>query len=264
MSAVAITGAAGAIGAAVAELFARQGRHVFLLDSDGAGLEKIAARIAQNRDKGTALLCDVSASSQVAAAFERIQASGEKLAGLVNTAGILSQRAHFLDLCEQDWERVIAVNLKGVFLCSQAAARIMAKQRQGAIVNLGSVSSRRAHREQAAYDAAKGGVEALTRAMALDLAPYGIRVNAVLPAAITTETMVAHSSEEFAHQQRLVPLGRYGRPAEVAQACEFLISRADFITGQCIVVDGGLEGQLRPLELEYLESTRFREEAPEA
>lgn len=253
MRAAAVTGAAGAIGAAVAEGFARQGWRVFLLDNDAQGL----ARLESLGDAAVALPCDVSSSAQVGGAFERIEQSGDSLLGLVNSAAVVNHHAHLLDLKEDDWDRIVAVNLKGMFLCSQAAARIMARGRQGAIVNVGSLSSRRAHREQAAYDAAKGGVEALTRAMALDLAPYGIRVNAILPAAIATPTMVAHQPDDFARKERLVPLGRYGRPEEAAEVCQFLVCQGTFVTGQCIVVDGGLEGQLRPIELEYVESPRF-------
>lgn len=260
MKAAAVTGAAGAIGAAVAAAIARQGWRVWLLDSNGPRLESVRQRMAGEGASVSAVLCDVAIPDQVEAAFRQIEQAGDPLAGLVNCAAVVNQRAHLLDLPEQSWDRVIAVNLKGVFLCSQAAARLMVKQGGGAIVNLGSLSSRRAHREQAAYDAAKGGVEALTRAMSLDLAPYRIRVNAVLPAVVATEHMVQHSPEEFARKQRLVPLGRYAQPEEVAEVCEFLICRGSFITGQCIVVDGGLDSQLRPIELEYLESPRFGRE----
>ena len=260
MNAAAITGAAGAIGEAAAGTIARHGWRVWLLDNDGPRLEAVRERMAGEGACVSAVTCDVASSDQVEAAFRRIEQAGDTLLGLVNSAAVLNLQAHLLDLREDDWDRIIAVNLKGVFLCSQAAARLMVRQRQGAIVNLGSLSSRRAHRQQAAYDAAKGGVEALTRAMSLDLAPYGIRVNAVLPAAVATETMVQHSPEEFARKERLVPLGRYARPEEVAEVCEFLICRGSFITGQCIVVDGGLDIQLRPIELEHLESPSFERE----
>jgi len=260
MTSVAITGGAGAIGGAAAESFARQGRRVFLLDNNESALTKVQARLAGCGGEIIPLICDVASANEVRQTFERIKQSGEILAGLVNAAAVVNHHAHLLDLAESDWDRILDINLKGIFLCSQSAAKIMVEEKQGAIVNVGSLSSRRAHREQIAYDAAKGGLEALTRAMALDLAPFGIRVNAVLPAVIETETMVSHEPKEFAEKQALVPLGRYGKPEEVAELCEFLIDRGGFITGQSIVVDGGLEVQLRPLALEYLESPRFRRE----
>jgi len=260
MRVAAITGAAGAIGKAVAQALLRQGWRVYLLDRDSAALGKALSGLAQAGGEAVAIACDVSSSKEVEEAFERIEKNGEALAGLVNSAAVVNLHSHLLEMKEAEWDRVMDTNLKGTFLCSQAAARIMVKAGGGSIVNLGSVSSRRAHREQAAYDAAKGGVEALTRAMALDLAPYGIRVNAVLPAVIATETMIQHSPAEFARKERLAPLGRYGRPEEVAEVCEFLICRGSFITGQCLIVDGGLDAQLRPLELEYLESPRFGKE----
>jgi NAD(P)-dependent dehydrogenase (short-subunit alcohol dehydrogenase family) len=259
MAAIAVTGGAGAIGSAVAGLFARQGRRVFLLDNDESGLSKCQTLLSGGGPV-IPLVCDVSSGVEVKRSFEIIRRSREELSGLINSAALVNHHAHLLDLTETDWDRMLAVNLKGMFLCSQAAAAIMVEQKRGAIVNVGSLSSRRAHREQIAYDAAKGGVESLTRAMALDLAPFGVRVNAVLPAVITTETMVRHEAPDFAEKQALVPLGRYGRPEEVAEACEFLIDRGSFITGQCLVVDGGLEVQLRPRSQEYLESPRFRRE----
>jgi NAD(P)-dependent dehydrogenase (short-subunit alcohol dehydrogenase family) len=260
MTALVITGGCGAIGAAAAELYIRRNRKVFLLDRDEAALSQCQARLAEGSGRLVPLVCDVASADQVRGAFETIRQSTPGISGLINGAALVNHHAHLLDLTEADWDRIISVNLKGMFLCAQAAAQIMVEQRQGAIVNLGSLSSRRAHREQIAYDAAKGGVESLTRAMALDLAPFGVRVNALLPAAIATATMVQHEAADFAEKQALVPLGRYGRPEEVAEVCEFLIDRGSFITGQCLAVDGGLEIQLRPLYQEYLESPRFRRE----
>jgi len=257
MNTVVVTGAAGAIGSAVVKIFARQGMRVHLLDNDAARLEKVCASLASDGVDLVAKHCDVTCKQQVDGIFQAIEKEGNLLLGLVNSAAIVNHHAHLLDLKEQDWDRIVAVNLKGMFLCSQAAAGIMAKQRKGAIVNLGSLSSRRVHREQAAYDATKGAIEAFTRAAALDLAPYEIRVNALLPAVIATDTMVQHAPDDFRRKEQLVPLGRYGKPEEVAEVCEFLICRATFITGQCIIIDGGLDAQLRPLELEYVESARF-------
>lgn len=261
MSAVVVTGAAGGIGRALVEAFAGRYRPLYLLDDRADKLRELVEAVGGDEAAFEVIECDVSQGVQVKAAFDRIGGKGAGVEGLVNCAAVVNLHAHVLDLEEGDWDRVTGVNLKGSFLCLQAAARIMAERGKGSIINIGSISSRRAHREQAAYDAAKGGVEALTRAAALDLAPYGIRVNAVLPAAISTPEMVQHDEKEFAAKMRLVPLNRYGRPEEVAEVCEFLLEKGTFITGQCIIVDGGLEAQMRPLDAEYLESPRFKRES---
>jgi NAD(P)-dependent dehydrogenase (short-subunit alcohol dehydrogenase family) len=258
VKALVITGAAGAIGSATAHACCRQDRRLYLFDINKEGLNTLQKQI---QDKGgTAIIgsCDVSDPTQVNSTFAGILDAQDEIEGIIHSAAVMDGRAHFLDLAFEEWNRTLDMNLRSVFLCTQAAARQM-KAHGGSIVNVGSLSSRRAHREQASYDAAKGGLEALTRAMALDLAPYAIRVNAVLPIAIETATMLHHDEADYARKKRFVPLGRYGRPEEVAEVCKFLIDHGTYITGQCIVVDGGIDCQLRPIDIEYLESDHFKQ-----
>src|SRR5262249_31751231 len=150
---------------------------------------------------------------------------------------------HFLEADEAWWDRVLSVNLKGVFLCSLRAAHIMAPRHQGVIINMSSGGASHSHRGMASYDAAKGGIEALTRATALDLAPYGIRVNALVPGTIDTMGLSAEAKKE---RGVTVPLGRVGEPEDLAGPALFLASDdASYITGHLIAVDGGLLSQQR-------------------
>ena len=162
---------------------------------------------------------------------------------LVNNAGLVGPLRHFLEADEAWWRRLIDVNLTGHFLCSHRAARIMAKAGKGAIINMSSGGATRAHRAFTAYDASKGGIEGLTRAMALDLGPYGIRVNALVPGAIDSEGM-----DESARRLRgeNVPLERVGEPDDMAGPAVFLASDdASFVTGHVLQVDGGMLAQQR-------------------
>lgn len=148
---------------------------------------------------------------------------------LVNNAGLTKTERHFLEADENWWNRIIAVNLSGAFLCSLAAAQVMARQGSGVILNLSSGGASHAHRGNAAYDAAKGGIEALTRAMALDLAPYGVRVNTLVPGSIDTSGL---KPEIKVARGENIPLGRVGDPDELAGPALFLASDdARYITG---------------------------------
>lgn len=258
MKALVITGAAGAIGSATARACCREDRRLYLLDINQEGLSTLQQQILDIGGRANIARCDVSNPAQVNAVFATILDARDEIEGIIHSAAVMDSRTHFLDLSLEEWSRTLDTNLRSVFLCTQAAARQM-KHHGGSIVNVGSLSSRRAHREQASYDASKGGLEALTRAMALDLAPYAIRVNAVLPIAIETATMLHHDEDDFARKKRFVPLGRYGRPEEVAEVCKFLIDHGSYITGQCIVVDGGIDCQLRPVDIEYLKSDHFKQ-----
>ena len=166
---------------------------------------------------------------------------------LVNNAALASPVAHLLDETPERWDEVIRSNLTSVFLCTRlVAAALVTAREPGAIVNISSFAAHRAHREMAAYDATKGGIEAFTRTAALDLAPYRIRVNAVAPGAIATGSTGA-DPEAMRRRGAPIPLGRVGQPAEIAAAVVFLASdAASYITGQCLIVDGGMTAQLRP------------------
>jgi NAD(P)-dependent dehydrogenase (short-subunit alcohol dehydrogenase family) len=162
---------------------------------------------------------------------------------LVNNAGLVGESRHFLTGDEAWWDRVLATNLKSVFLCAHRAAWLMARRKGGCIISMSSGGATRAHRGNVAYDASKGGIEAFTRAAGLDLAPYGIRVNAVAPGSIKTGPL---TDADGRARGLTIPLGRIGLPDDISAAVAFLASDdARYITGQTIVVDGGLLSQQR-------------------
>jgi NADP-dependent 3-hydroxy acid dehydrogenase YdfG len=174
---------------------------------------------------------------------------------LVNNASLTRTERHFLEADTEWWERIIAVNLSSSFHCSRPAAQIMARKGSGVIINMSSGGASRAHRGNAAYDAAKGGIEALTRAMALDLGPYGVRVNALVPGSIDSRGMDA---EVKASRGETIPLGRVGEPEELAGPAVFLASDdARYITGHLLVVDGGLLAQQRSPQVDIFPLSRY-------
>ena len=235
-----VTGAAQGIGLACAELFAREGAKVLLADVN----EERGRAEVRRLGKDTAFArCDVSRKDQVDAAVASAVEAFGRLDILVANAGIV-HAADFLDLREEDFDRVIAVNLKGIFLAGQAAARQMVRQGSGgAIVNMSSVNAVLAIPNQVPYVVSKGGINQLTKVMAVALAPHAIRVNAVGPGTILTElarTAVLGNKEAERRILSRTPLGRMGEPGEIAAAALFLASDdASYMTGQAIYPDGG-------------------------
>ena len=235
-----ITGAAAGIGLATARALAAAGARVALFDLDEAG----AAREAASLPGGPhlALSGSVADSTAVTAAFANIDAAWGGLEGLVNNAGIAANRPT-LELSDAEWHRTIGVNLDGVFFCSREAARRMAGAGGGVIVNLGSIYSVVAAPNRLAYVATKAAVAMMTKALALEWAPLGIRVNAVAPGYVDTDlvrSLAAEGKIDTAAMARRTPLGRLARPEEVADAILFLMEpRSAYITGQVLGVDGG-------------------------
>lgn len=240
-----VTGAASGIGYAIAERFLREGAKVMFADIDVQKGERAEADLKKLGD-ARFVKADVSrrldAHNLVAAALD----SFGDIDILVNNAGIV-HGADFLDLKEEDFDRVIGVNLKGSFLVGQAVARYMVEKVEkggpaGVIVNMSSVNAVFAIANQVPYSISKGGVSQLTKVMALSLAPHGIRVNAIGPGSIMTEMLASVNSDPAARNKILsrTPLGRIGEPSEIASVAAFLASDdASYITGQTIYADGG-------------------------
>jgi NAD(P)-dependent dehydrogenase (short-subunit alcohol dehydrogenase family) len=249
-----VTGAARNIGRAVAERLSRDGAKVALLDVDAA--VEVAARELGHSADVIALRADVNSATDVDRCFHEVVARWQRLDILVNNAAITRGSVrHFLEGDEAWWDEVVGVNLKGQFLCARRAAPLMAAQGSGVIISMSSGGATRAHRGMAAYDASKGGSEALTRALALDLAPYGVRAVAIVPGLIRHEGQAADSVRAAADT---VPLARMGAPADIAAAAAFLASDdAAYITGATIVVDGGLLAQQRSPQAETFPVSSF-------
>ncbi len=238
-----ITGAARGIGAACAEALAAEGARVVLSDVDATAGKKEAARLAGVGHDARFVACDVGDKAQVDALIAAAVEAYGRLDICVANAGIV-HAADFLDLAEEDFDRVIRVNLKGTFLTGQAAARQMASQtpKGGAIINMSSVNAVMAIPNIVPYVVSKGGINQLTKAMALALAPHGIRVNAIGPGSIMTDVLksVADDAAAMARIHSRTPLGRVGEPKEIGAVAAFLASdAASYITGQTIYADGG-------------------------
>ena len=237
-----ITGAARGIGLAIAKRYVAEGARVTIADIDAAAGEAAARALSNARF----LAIDVGeAANAQSAVAETCRAFGD-LDILVNNAGII-HAADFLDLAEADFDRVLRVNLKGAFLVGQVAARRMVAQvkagkRPGTIINMSSINAVVAIANHTPYCVSKGGIDQLTKVMALSLAPYGIRVNAIGPGSIMTDILKAVATDKEAERRLLArtPLGRTGEPDEIASIAVFLASsEASYMTGETIYADGG-------------------------
>jgi len=246
-----VTGAARGLGYAIAQRLANEGARLAVVDIDSEALRRAESRLKGVAPKLLALEADVGSSTDVEKLFDSVVSEYGRVDLLVNNAALIIKRRWGTDLTDEQFDSVIRSNVRGSFLCSRAAARHMARGGGGAIVNLSSVAADRAFRGSVPYVTSKGAVEAQTRALALDLAPHRIRVNAVAPGMIGTEPWDGLSVEELERRRRLVPLGREGRPEEVAQAVAFLLSEdAAYITGQVLHLDGGMRSQFYMPEAE--------------
>src|SRR5688572_14263100 len=244
MKTAAITGGAQGIGRAIALRFAAAGYAVSIADSDDKAGVEAAGLIERAGAKGLYVRADISQAEQI----ERwITQTVDELGCpdvLVNNAGI-SRRNSFLELSATDFDRVIAVNLRGTFLCSQSAARRMVERGQGgAIVNIASTRAFMSEPGTEAYTASKGGIVALTHAMAVSLGAHGIRVNCISPGWIEVRdwqhTARAQRPEHSQRDRLQHPVGRVGTPQDIADACFYIAEQATFMTGQNIKLDGGM------------------------
>jgi NAD(P)-dependent dehydrogenase (short-subunit alcohol dehydrogenase family) len=236
-----VTGAARGIGLAVVKRFLAERWRVVLLDTDGQTLRSVAEEIGRPEEILT-LTADVSDPQAVASAIQQTADRFGRLDALVNNAGVAVFKP-LLATTFEEWSRVLAVNLSGPFLCTQAAAPLMAETGGGAIVNVTSISGLRASTLRVAYGTSKAGLAHLTKQQAVELAELGIRVNAVAPGPVDTAMAKAvHSPSIRADYRDAIPLGRYGLEDELADVIVFLCSeRASYVTGQVIAVDGGFE-----------------------
>ena len=234
---VIVTGGSQGIGEACARRFATEGAHVVLADVDDAKGAALAAELG-----ALYVHCDVGDKAQVDALIAATLQAHGRIDVLVNNAGIF-KAADFLDVTEADFDAVLRVNLKGSFLVGQAVAKEMAKAGQGNIVNMSSVNGVLAIPTIASYNVSKGGINQLTRVMALALADKGIRVNAVAPGTIATELAakaVLTSDEAKARIMSRTPMKRLGEPGEIADVVAWLASdAASYVTGEIVTVDGG-------------------------
>jgi NAD(P)-dependent dehydrogenase (short-subunit alcohol dehydrogenase family) len=236
-----VTGATKGIGLGIAREFLREGARV-VISGRSRGLGEAHAAELGRLGPAHFIACDVARRREVEALVDGAVAKFGRLDIMVANAG-MNGKAPFLEVTEEDWDRIIAVNLKGVFLCGQAAARQMVRQGEGGvIINMSSVMAVLGLKEQAAYCASKGGINQLTKVMALNLIEHGIRVNAIGPGPIMTELMerVARSNDGLESILKRTPYGRAGTCEEVGRLAVFLASEdSSFILGQTIYNDGG-------------------------
>ncbi|MBI4697529.1 MAG: 3-oxoacyl-[acyl-carrier-protein] reductase [Nitrospirae bacterium] len=237
---VLITGAAQGIGRAIAIGMAKEGANIAVADLNIDRSESVAQEIRSLGVKSIALRLDVSAQKEVLSAFETFTKELGRLDVLVNNAGITKDTL-LLRMKDEDWDAVINVNLKGTFLCSKEAVKLMVKQQYGKIISISSVVAFTGNPGQINYSASKAGIVGLTKTIAKEYATRGIRANAVAPGFIRTVMTEAISEKIREEMKRSIPLGVFGEPEDVAHAVIFLASKeADYITGQVLHINGGM------------------------
>jgi NAD(P)-dependent dehydrogenase (short-subunit alcohol dehydrogenase family) len=236
-----VTGGGGGIGEVIAARLASEGAAVAILELDPVKGEEVAKRLSAHGYRILFLHCDVTDREQIRQAVETVSSAFGPVKILINNAGI-GMRAPFLDLTDDTWNKVLSVNLTGAFIVAQEVCRHMVENGGGSVVNMASTAAQMANSEQVVYSVSKAGLEALTRVMAFELAPLGIRVNAVAPGTIATSFLSAMLTEEAkAERVRRIPAGRFGSAEEVASVVAFLASSdAQYVTACSLPIDGGL------------------------
>jgi 3-oxoacyl-[acyl-carrier protein] reductase len=237
-----VTGSGQGIGQAIALKLAEGGATVVVNDVDGAPVDNVVKQIRALGRESMSILADVSSSSDVDALVEGTVATYERVDILVNNAGINRDQL-IIRMPDEDWDKVIDVNLKSVFLCTKAVLRHMIRQRWGRIVNIASIIGLVGNPGQANYAASKAGIIGLTKTTAKEVASRGITANAVAPGFIETSMTQRLSESQQQEIKKRIPLGYFGTPRDVAEAVAFLASEeARYITGQVLTIDGGMAG----------------------
>jgi 3-oxoacyl-[acyl-carrier protein] reductase len=237
-----VTGGAGGIGQAVVKRLAESGFLVCIIDqNEVAGHELVKILGRQNRI-GEFYRVDLKRSAEIKSIFEHIYAKSQRVDVLVNLAGGTLHKHSITDFPLSEWREVIDVNLKATFLCCQAVATVMKETKRGAMINTSSNFGITGSAGRTAYSAAKAAIIAFSKSLALEMAPYGVRVNTIAPGLTATErVMAAHTEAEWANLSKSMPLGRAGQPADIAEGINFLASdESAFMTGQVLHVNGGM------------------------
>ena len=234
-----VTGGAGGIGSAIVQRLAREGAKIAVADIDGQAAQARAADVIKTKGDALAMVADVTNKQSVEHMVKATNDRWGRIDILVNVAGGADRKA-VVDMTAQDWDHIVDMNLKSVFLCSQAVLPTMLKQKYGKIVNISSIYGFTGNATRSSYAAAKAGVATFTKSLALEVVHDGINVNAVAPGRITTPRVRSHYSDQaWAEAVAQIPMGRTGTPEEIASAVLFLVTdENNYITGQTIHVNG--------------------------
>jgi 3-oxoacyl-[acyl-carrier protein] reductase len=236
-----VTGAARGIGEAIARRFARAGAAVAVADIDLEGATRVARSISESGDGQALPVCvDITRADSVHQAFEQILAWKGRIDILVNNAGIAGRAAPLWEQTEEDWNRIIAINMTGLFHCCRAVLPHMRERRYGRIVNIASIAGKEGNPNMTGYSATKAGVIGFTKSLAKEVALEGICVNSIAPAVIRTPILDQLTAAQVAYMTERIPLRRTGTPEEIAAVAHFLASPdCSFVTGQCYDASGG-------------------------
>jgi NAD(P)-dependent dehydrogenase (short-subunit alcohol dehydrogenase family) len=241
-----VTGAGSGIGRAIAQVFAAEGAHVYVTDIDGGAAEVVAGGIGASGGSARSIAADVSRGQDVSAMFRAVETAHGRLDVLVNNAG-LNVRGDFRHLSDADWVKIREVNLDGVVRVGRDGFALLKASGRGSLVNIASIMGHRGLRQLTAYSATKGAVLALTRGLAVEYAPFNIRVNALAPGFVETALTARALKNPGIHKALIdsTPMRRFGLPEEIAKAALFLASDdASYVTGAELAVDGGMSAGL--------------------